>query len=540
MTAVAETALRASIVVLLSLLAVAIMRRRSAAQRHWVLATGLVFAMVMPLLQIVSPRWDMPHRHISEAVSTAVPLVSEVVGSHVAAGDSIQMGAQRKRIADVAAVIWAAGVGAAGVILLVGMARLEWIAARARPVIDGRWLVPVREIASALGLRRDVLLLQSSHAGLLVTCGVRVPRIILPAGADEWSNERIRIVLCHELSHVRRSDWLLQMVAGGVRAIYWFNPLIWIACRWLRHESERACDDDVLNLGMRGSEYATELLNIARTLRRRVWNPAPAMARPSSLQRRIRAMLNTTIDRRPISDRSRLVIVAAAFCAAVVIAGSGAAAQVVGTAFSGSFVDALNNAIPNVTMSLRNTQTGEQYTVRSDADGRFAFDALPDGDYQGEVNALGFTTTHPFFRIKDGKNVQGSVIPLALGTVEETVTVKSDALPPATDQRTRAQLEAMRARVAARDPGAAIVPPVKLRDVRPLYPQNRTDEEATVFLNGIIDTTGLMKGLQVLQPVNDDFARAAFDAVNDWQFEPTRLHGVPVDTAIHITVRFVR
>jgi TonB family protein len=214
---------------------------------------------------------------------------------------------------------------------------------------------------------------------------------------------------------------------------------------------------------------------------------------------------------------------------------------VVGAAFYGSFVDALNNTIPNVTVSLKNTQTGEQYTVRSDSDGRFAFDALPDGDYQGEVNAMGFTTTHPFFRIKDGKSVQGSVIPLALGTVEESITVKSDVQPPATvDQSARAQGNAVRPRMPARDPGAAILPPLKTRDVRPLYPQNRTDEEATVFLNGIIDTNGLMKGLQVLQPANDDFGRAAFDAVNDWQFEPTRLHGVPVDTEIHITVRFVR
>jgi TonB family protein len=49
-----------------------------------------------------------------------------------------------------------------------------------------------------------------------------------------------------------------------------------------------------------------------------------------------------------------------------------------------------------------------------------------------------------------------------------------------------------------------------------------------------------MKGLQVLEPADSDFARAAMDAVNQWQFEPTRLHGVPVDTAIRITVGFTR
>ena len=71
-------------------------------------------------------------------------------------------------------------------------------------------------------------------------------------------------------------------------------------------------------------------------------------------------------------------------------------------------------------------------------------------------------------------------------------------------------------------------------------PNSITSDETTIFLEGLIDTNGQMKGLQVLQPADPDFARAAMDAVNQWQFEPTLLHGVPVDTAIRITVGFTR
>jgi TonB family protein len=60
-----------------------------------------------------------------------------------------------------------------------------------------------------------------------------------------------------------------------------------------------------------------------------------------------------------------------------------------------------------------------------------------------------------------------------------------------------------------------------------------------VFLEAIIDTNGLVKGLQVMQPSDSEFGRAALDAVKEWQFEPTRLHGVPVDTSMHVTVRFL-
>lgn len=130
---------------------------------------------------------------------------------------------------------------------------------------------------------------------------------------------------------------------------------------------------------------------------------------------------------------------------------------------------------------------------------------------------------------------------MALASVEETITVTSSTTqkavtPAATQAAATARAQAFR----QRNSNAAIIPPMKTRDVRPLYPPNRTDAEATVFLEGIIDTNGLMKGLQVMQPADAEFGRAAFDAVNEWQFEPTRLHGVPVDTVMHVSVRFVR
>lgn len=248
-------------------------------------------------------------------------------------------------------------------------------------------------------------------------------------------------------------------------------------------------------------------------------------------------MLNTNIDRRPLSSALRLTIAASALSLTVAVAGSGAAAQAVGSAFSGGFVDALNNAIPNVTMTLKNTRTGEQFTVRSNSDGQFTFDSLPDGDYQGEVTAAGFTTMHPFFRIKDGTSVQPNIIPLPLGAIEETITVRDEGAVtvPAAQAVALDRLVAFRQRAQA----MPLAPPIKTRDVRPVFPPARRGQDATIFLDGIIDTNGFMKGLQVMQPADSEFGRAALDAVNDWRFEPTRLHGVPVDTSIHVTVSFL-
>jgi len=535
MTLLLGGAVRVALIVLGALVVSSFMCRRSAAARHWVLAVGLLCATAMPLLVPIAPKWTLPPSRVLE-FATGDDVMTFTPGSpSIAPAAGHGDGGHAVPVVRSAAWIWFAGVAIGLALLTVGLWRMAWIAGRCEPVIDPRWILPATVIADRLGVRTSVELLQSPHDRLLVTWGVWRPRIILPAGAAEWTDERIRIVLCHELSHVRRRDGLLQIMSGVLRSIYWFNPLIWIACRRLRHESERACDDDVINFGMTGHEYAPELLDIARTLRRPMWAPAPAMARPSSLQRRVSAMLNAGLNRNPLSGTARGTIAAAALSLAIIVAGSSAAAQA-GAALSGSFVDALNNAIPDVSLTLTNNQSGETYTVRSDVDGQFSFDALPDGEYQGLTNAPGFTDTHPYFRLANGRLTGGNkVIPLALGSVEETVTVSPEFPSRPVVTTARANLDALRQRMR----GQAIVPPLKIQDVRPLYPPNRTSDDATVFLEGVIDTNGLMKGLQVLQPADADFAVAAKDAVERWQFTATELRGVAVDTAIRITVRFV-
>jgi beta-lactamase regulating signal transducer with metallopeptidase domain len=91
-------------------------------------------------------------------------------------------------------------------------------------------------------------------------------------------------VLGHELAHIRRSDWLVQLLAEVLRSVYWFNPVVWIACRRLRLESEQACDDAVLEMGVEGGAYATELIDLARAFKsQQMFLPAAAIARSSSL-----------------------------------------------------------------------------------------------------------------------------------------------------------------------------------------------------------------------------------------------------------------
>jgi hypothetical protein len=176
--------------------------------------------------------------------------------------------------------------------------RLRALRRAAHPPSSADWLPLLRLLCEELRLGRRVTLLQSADDLMPVTWGCWRPVILLPAKADEWPNERRRVVLLHELAHVKRWDCLTQMMARVACAIYWFNPLVWVGARRMCVERERACDDLVLNGGCRASDYAAHLVEIARTFRRAPQAAAIAMARSSHLEGRIAAIVDASRARR--------------------------------------------------------------------------------------------------------------------------------------------------------------------------------------------------------------------------------------------------
>ena len=157
----------------------------------------------------------------------------------------------------------------------------------AQPLLDEEWVKSLATARETLRVRRQVTLLQSSTQVMPMTWGWRRPVILLPAEAAQWLPARRRVVLLHELAHIRRGDYLTQIVAQWVCAAYWFNPLVWLAARQMRVERECACDDLVLAGGCKASEYAGHPVEIAARFRRVPQMAAIAMARSAQLAGRI-------------------------------------------------------------------------------------------------------------------------------------------------------------------------------------------------------------------------------------------------------------
>ena len=173
-----------------------------------------------------------------------------------------------------------------------------WIRRSAAP-LHASWIDEAQVLAEAFEIPGAIAVVESKAVTMPMVCGLWRSVIVMPPGAAEWSDERRRVVVLHELAHIKRRDCLTQMLAQIVCAVYWFNPIVWLAARRLRAERERACDDFVLAAGEKGPDYAAHLLDIAQTVRQgRV--PALvglAMARPSQLEGRLLAILDPAIRR---------------------------------------------------------------------------------------------------------------------------------------------------------------------------------------------------------------------------------------------------
>jgi len=560
MTLAIDASLKVTLLMVAALGAAFLLRRRSAAVRHWVLAVAMTCAAVTPLFTLFVPAWQIPLPMPRAKQTVAARATSRAaVVSRAPRSESLTIAAvetppgprsNAPSPASVAAAIWIAGTAVSLLILLTGFVRLRRLQQTATTVDSGTWNQLAVDVCSDAGVRRPVALLQTDHPTLLFTWGVGSPKIVLPLDARRWTTDRARIVLRHELAHVARGDWAVQIVGELVRAMHWFNPLVWIACRRLREECERACDDAVLNAGVDAADYATHLVDLARTLNvnRRASLPAPAMARPSSLEGRIGAMLNPRVDRRPLTRSGRIAIGVVLLCVTTTIAGL--AAQRFST-FSGTLLDQTNAYLPNVGVSLTNDATKAFYKVRTDSSGHFEFVGLPDGTYALAAEEPGFAPLSEAI-VMAGHDIVRT-IQLQIGSLHETITITGGAPAAPSDPikreeyRQRAQERNQKAteRCAANGGGAGgvggnILQPWKVADFKPRYPESMQNAKigGVVTLDAVIGTDGTVRDVRVVSGVHPELDNAAVEAVRQWEFSTTFLNCTPVEVHMGVTASF--
>jgi beta-lactamase regulating signal transducer with metallopeptidase domain len=296
-------------------------RRSSAAARHLVWLVAIAAMLALPLLSASLPVWrvallppeidataiEQPIVSLPEPVS---PSVAPVVTTDVAAAAtptalSFEAPAVPRDWGRIAFLVWCIGAALVALPMLLGHIRVWLISESAQPAVGGPWGALASVLPDSLGLKGRVRIMVSERATMPMAFGIVNPTVLLPADAEQWPFARRRDVMLHELAHVARRDCLTQLVSQAACALYWFDPLVWLAARALRGERERACDDAVVRAGARPSEYATYLLQTARDLRvpRSASLATVCMARRSQLSERLLAILDERRNRRTVSRR---------------------------------------------------------------------------------------------------------------------------------------------------------------------------------------------------------------------------------------------
>ncbi len=309
---------KATLAILIALAAGALFRRARASLRHAVYAALFVLLLLLPLSPRVMPAMNVTvPAQTQTVVKPSIPVAGAILQHPTAAVVRAQNG-PRISLRDVLAGLYLGGVFFLLASLIAGIVRLRRVASSGEVWLDGTRLAA--EVACANGIRRAVLVVISDEVSVPMTFGFRRQTIVVPATARLWDDGALRRALRHELEHVRRDDWALQLVARVAVAVYWPHPLVWMAWRRFCAEAERACDDAVVRT-FEAATYAEQLVGLARTIKRRSRMPALAMASPTRLSERVHAILDPSQRRGP-PGRIASVTTVAVMALALVLFGS--------------------------------------------------------------------------------------------------------------------------------------------------------------------------------------------------------------------------
>jgi beta-lactamase regulating signal transducer with metallopeptidase domain len=173
---------------------------------------------------------------------------------------------------------------------------------RAQPLGE-TWPRLLEDAKATVGVSRRVRLVVVPGSAVPATLGFVRPIVMLPSACVSWDSDARRIVLLHELAHVRAGDWLFAIAARVMCALYWFHPAAWYIARQLRADCELACDDRVLDAGIRPSDYADLLMTAASTLRGTpaVAGAAVGLSARGGLRARLAAVLDVRRNARPLA-----------------------------------------------------------------------------------------------------------------------------------------------------------------------------------------------------------------------------------------------
>lgn len=315
--------LKSTLVISMGFLLWLALRRASASARHLVLGATLVAILVLPAISFVVPALPLPilapASAAPEIVAESVRAVnSQMTGGSATVAQTSSVGATPATHDKLNLFLLTYFLVASALLayLLLGVLRILWISRSATDISHSRQWKSILTRHNKISAR----IVTSEEIDAPLTWGVFRPVVLLPATAELWNETDQRNALLHELAHIERKDWLMQMLARIVCAVYWFNPFVWITLRQLVLEAELAADDQVLEGGAKPDDYAQQLVALTQGSGRSTLPvAATTMAEQSMLTRRVYSILNSGEKKMSLNHIGRYTVLSIVSATAMIV-----------------------------------------------------------------------------------------------------------------------------------------------------------------------------------------------------------------------------
>jgi TonB family protein len=534
--------------------------------RHAYWRTLLAACLLLPLVQGRQP---------APVEAVAAPQIG------MAAPVTLTVSMQTGRVSSNAPTDWASMATKA---LAAGVAfRLLWTAIglwqlrRLRTAGEPAAAAEHDDLQSLVGTRAEIRYVRSMDQP--VTFGAWRPVVILPASLREHPADIRRAVVCHELCHVRRRDWVWVLMEEGIRAVFWFHPAMWWLISRIQLTREEAVDAEVIRATGQRRVYLEALMTFADAA---PLTPAAAFSRRRHLFRRILLISKEAV------MSSRRIFVSCAASAIVVAAGSWYAVNAfplqnapVATApipgqrvpvpvqqpagGAGPLERRAKPITPENPIPRRTYSVPLQYPAQA-PEFRGVVSVVVTLDEQGRVAEVRRGTgglpasANPYIQEVIDAVKQWQYDPPADGPIVFSVIVNVTPLGELTATQVPSTgsaaffvneqviLRERAAQAVSRGGGAGEMPlrvggnvllPRKITHVNPVYPliAQSARVQGVVILETVVGSDGTVTDVRVLRsiPLLD---QAAIDAVRQWEFEPTYLNGAAVPVTMTTTVQF--
>ncbi len=326
-----EFLLKSSLILAITLFFSFLFREKSASFRHLLLSISLIALLLLPFLSAFAPGWQSGFLPTQDFETHRKSLNPEERGN-ISPGISLYAENEKNSpfllflqdsYPDFLVALWSFGLIFLLLKLAFGLYGTFKITSRGITITGYPWKELFLLFLNKTPLKRKIRLLKNERVIIPMTWGVRKPVIMLPAESASWSIEQCSSVLFHELSHIKRRDYLVRLVAKVSCALYWFNPLCWIVFRQLKKEQEKACDEMVLKAGIKPSIYASCLLHMKKSIEKARGHCVPAaaigMAGKSEFKERLTAILKKQLIPKEEKMKTRTTLLVLGIFAAALI-----------------------------------------------------------------------------------------------------------------------------------------------------------------------------------------------------------------------------